>query len=275
MAAKRIITGLLFVPVFLTGILWSYGPWFTAAAVWVFFLFSRHELYALFQLKSCPNIAIWQNALAALFMAAAVAAPWLTAPFALLFFWGSSTLTIRRSFSGAATEISVHGLALIYLLAPLACFAWLRSIEHGMAWLYFLLAVGCITDSGAYFGGKLFGRRRLAPRLSPNKTWEGAIAGTLSAVAFIAISIWIQSEFWSGSMWIGANHSYLEPLLAAFGLSLIGQTGDLFESALKRDRGLKDSGPSNTGHGGVLDMIDGLLWAAPALAAYALVRING
>lgn len=257
-------------PVFLTGILWQYGDWFTAAAVFVFFLVGRVELYALYKVKLCPNISVWQIASAILFFAAAIVQPIWVIPCGLLFFWGSCILTIRHSVSGSRNEFAVHGLTLLYLLGPLATLPYLRSLDEGASFLYFLLAVACFTDTGAYFGGKLLGRTKLAPKLSPNKTWEGAVSGVLLSVAAVALSGYIHSHFWGKTLWINQPYVFSELLIVTVILSVIGQIGDLFESAIKRDCGAKDSGVSHTGHGGCLDMIDGFLWIGPALAAYAI-----
>ncbi|MDP8246274.1 MAG: phosphatidate cytidylyltransferase, partial [Candidatus Hinthialibacter antarcticus] len=239
-------------------------------AVFVFFLVGRVELYALYNVKLCPNISIWQIAVGLLFMASSIVQPIWVIPCGLLFFWGSCILTIRHSLTGSRNEFAVHGLALIYLLGPLATLPYVRSLEHGPAFLFFLLSVACFTDTGAYFGGKLMGRTKLAPVLSPNKTWEGAVSGIALTVALVALSGYIHSHFWGKTFWIEQPYAFAELLSVTVVLSVIGQIGDLFESAIKRDSGAKDSGASNTGHGGCLDMIDGFLWIGPALAAYSI-----
>jgi phosphatidate cytidylyltransferase len=146
----------------------------------------------------------------------------------------------------------------------------LRSLPNGDAFLYFLLAVTCMTDVGALYGGKLLGRKPLAPVLSPNKTWEGAAAGLLSALIFIWVSAYVDVQFSGEALWIENRPWLLELTLLTILVSSAGQVGDLCESALKRDLGIKDSGDTITGHGGYLDMMDGALWIAPATLIYAL-----
>ncbi len=272
MNLRRIFTGLLFIPVFFTGIVWQYGEWFTAAVVFFFFIVGRVELYALYNAKLCPNISVLQIAMAILFFIASILQPIWVIPIGLLFFWGSSILTIRHSLQGCRNEFAVHGLTLLYLLGPLATLPYLRSLENGPAFLFYLLTVACFTDTGAYFGGKLLGRSKLAPTLSPRKTWEGAASGALVSVAVIVLSGYIHSKYWGRTLWFDQPNLYTELIIVTIGLSMIGQIGDLFESAIKRDCGAKDSGVSHTGHGGCLDMIDGFLWIGPALVAYAIWR---
>ncbi|MDD2421090.1 MAG: phosphatidate cytidylyltransferase [Heliobacteriaceae bacterium] len=136
----------------------------------------------------------------------------------------------------------------------------LRQLPSGIeaVFLTFFLTWG--TDTGAYFIGRRFGKKRLAPRLSPQKTIEGTIGGMVTAgvIGFFCGKLWfpqIDPGFW---------------LIAALVVSLIGQMGDLAESALKRAVGAKDSGKIMPGHGGVLDRIDSLLWTAPAVYYFFL-----
>ena len=135
---------------------------------------------------------------------------------------------------------------------PLACALWLR--QAGPAWLLVPLIILWVQDTAAFFVGRAWGRRPLAPRISPGKTWEGAaggLAGALVAAALLAGLL---------------DRSALELLPAAAGTAVAGQLGDLWESWWKRRAGLKDSGSLLPGHGGMLDRIDSLL---PALVLFA------
>jgi len=131
------------------------------------------------------------------------------------------------------------------------------------AWIVlYVFAVTWISDTGAYFVGSRFGKRKLAPRLSPNKTFEGAIGGLVAACLMsLAWGHWIGIPWW--------HCIVLGPLLG-----LLGQIGDLCESALKRDLGIKDFGGIMPGHGGVLDRFDSLLFTAP-IAYYYLYYTMG
>ena len=127
----------------------------------------------------------------------------------------------------------------------------------GHRWLLAALALVWAADSGAYFAGRRFGRRKLAPTISPNKTIEGAIGGLVAGVA-VALAF---------GAFAGATLAQL-PLLALVAVAtvLASIVGDLVESLLKRQAGAKDSGTLIPGHGGVLDRIDGVLAALPVFA---------
>ena len=147
------------------------------------------------------------------------------------------------------------GLAGLCALVP----AWIALMRlrfepgNGPEWLLFTLILVWMADIGAYFAGRRYGRRRLAPEVSPGKTWEGVIGG---AVASIPVAI-------AGSFWFSVPLGWFVALcLAAVGFSIIG---DLTESLLKRFAGMKDSGTLFPGHGGVMDRIDSITGAAPVL----------
>ena len=126
--------------------------------------------------------------------------------------------------------------------------------SDGAQWTLFILALAFAADTGAFFAGGQFGRLRLAPRVSPNKTWEGVIGGMLFALVLAA----------GGAAWFGLPaRSFLPLCLAAAAFSVIG---DLTESLLKRHVRLKDSGRLFPGHGGVLDRIDSVTAATPVMA---------
>ncbi|MEX0808083.1 MAG: phosphatidate cytidylyltransferase [Dongiaceae bacterium] len=163
----------------------------------------------------------------------------------------------RRLLLGAGVVyIGLGALALVLLrLMP----------EAGFGALVWLLFSVWASDSGAYAAGKLIGGPRLAPRVSPNKTWAG-LAGAVAAPAFMGVLF--------GLFWPGAPAAWLLGLIG-LGIGLFGQGGDLIESAVKRRVGVKDSGWLVPGHGGVLDRIDALLAAALFVAALYLVGGDG
>ncbi len=148
----------------------------------------------------------------------------------------------QRTWLGAA------GFAVL-VPAGLAMLA-LRPLE-----VLLVLALVWIADTAAYFVGRAWGRRKLAPAISPGKTWEGALGGLLGALAYAIIGgFWIQGIAWP-------------PFLAAAALlAMVSIAGDLFESAAKRQAGVKDSGSLLPGHGGVLDRIDSATAALPLAA---------
>ena len=125
-----------------------------------------------------------------------------------------------------------------------------RWAPEGLSWIIFLLAVTMATDTAAYFVGRAIGKRKLAPEISPNKTWEGAIGGFCGAVA-IGVAI---------ELTLGLTADLPTVALMAATLGIAGQLGDLFESKLKRRANLDDSGTIFPGHGGILDRMDSLIW---------------
>ena len=131
-----------------------------------------------------------------------------------------------------------------------------------LSWTVFVLAVTFATDTAAYFVGKAFGSHKLAPNVSPNKTWEGAIGGFCGAVA-CGVGL---------EMALGLNADPLTVALMSAALGVTGQLGDLYESKLKRMAGVKDSGGLFPGHGGILDRMDSLMWNVAVL--YQMVALS-
>ncbi len=149
--------------------------------------------------------------------------------------------------------VLLHGASLQVGSQPAVAGHWVVLLVFLSIWA---------SDTFAYFGGKRFGRRRLSPHLSPRKSWEGAYAGCIGAVIIaVAASLVMQSSVWPTPVLISW------PLAAIIGLlaSIAGVVGDLFESSLKREIGVKDSGNLLPGHGGILDRFDSLMLAVPAI----------
>jgi phosphatidate cytidylyltransferase len=172
----------------------------------------------------------------------------------------SAVLRTGRALRLHANEPLQH-LATIALgiAVPMACAVWLVAVDASF-FIGFMLLLWT-NDTGAYLVGKSIGRNKLLPKVSPGKTWEGLIGG----IALTALVAWfwaVQSPALTQASW----------LIAAVVVSITATAGDLFESALKRAAGVKDSGTIMPGHGGALDRFDGYLQAAPAmLAVWALV----
>ena len=150
------------------------------------------------------------------------------------------------------------GFGIFYAVLPAVALAGLRG-DHfgGLIVVLVVFAVVWATDIGAYFAGRFFGGPKLAPRISPSKTWSGAVGG---AVAAVVAGTAVASAFHIGaSLWVPVFTLYM---------SIASQLGDLFESWVKRRFGVKDSGHIIPGHGGVMDRVDGLVFAA--FAAYLI-----
>ncbi|CAK8053740.1 phosphatidate cytidylyltransferase [Eupransor demetentiae] len=137
-----------------------------------------------------------------------------------------------------------------------------QADTKGLAAVLFGMVIVWITDSGAYLFGRKFGKNKLAPNISPNKTWEGSIGGSLTAVVVVptvyALNGWLAYSFW-------------EMVCFALVLSIAGQIGDLIESALKRYFKVKDSGNILPGHGGILDRFDSTLVVMPLMSILGML----
>jgi phosphatidate cytidylyltransferase len=158
------------------------------------------------------------------------------------------TLTQRRPSAGglALTLLGIYWIGLALAHAVL-----LRDLPHGMGIVIDVLVGTFIGDTGAYLGGRLFGSRPLAPSISPNKTVEGLLIGMISAV----VGVWFAGRYQD---WLPSGHA----LVLGLGVALIAPIGDLFESFIKRDARVKDSGGLFGAHGGALDRLDAVLFAA-------------
>jgi phosphatidate cytidylyltransferase len=173
---------------------------------------------------------------------------------------------LRAPLDRVLWETAAGLFMLVYIAYPLTLIPQLWNHEDGVALVVFLFLCVWAGDTAALYIGKRFGRRKLAPKLSPNKTWAGAVASLIASVAF-GMGVVLAGDYLSAQ---GSNFTKLhtsEPwwfmLILAVALNVAAQFGDLLESALKRGAGVKDSGTLLPGHGGVLDRIDALLVAAP------------
>ena len=155
---------------------------------------------------------------------------------------------------------------LIWIAYPLSLIPLLWKQEDGPGLVVFLmLAVWC-GDIAALYVGRAIGRHKLAPRLSPGKTWEGAVASILGSLAVTALLLYVSDRLAAhGNLLLHIGEPIWQTLALAAVLNIAAQLGDLLESAVKRGAGVKDSGTLLPGHGGILDRIDALLLATPVL----------
>lgn len=182
---------------------------------------------------------------------------------ALVTLAGLAAQLLRRGSHEALASASGTVFGTLYIGLPVAYILMLRNLPGGAGYLILALLAVWGSDTGAYFGGMLLGRTKLWPLVSPNKTLEGSLTGICTAVfAAILVNHLAQAfEWWSA---LPAGHAAGLGVL----LSLSGQLGDLCESALKRDAGVKDSGRFLPGHGGALDRFDSVFFAAPVAYYY-------
>ena len=170
----------------------------------------------------------------------------------------SLVLFARTPVHEALPAVGALTFGVVYLALPIVAASRLQQLDP---WLFFLLlAVVWLNDTAAYYVGSRLGRHRMSPVVSPKKSWEGAAAGLATSLA--ATAVW-------GALRLGGVS--LELLALGLATGVAGQVGDLVESMLKRGSGVKDSGAVLPGHGGLLDRIDALLFAAPVLWAGVLL----
>ena len=160
-------------------------------------------------------------------------------------------------------------LSLSFTVALFGCFyAIVRLFQHSPGYLLSVMALVWIADIGAYFSGKAFGKRKLAPSISPGKSWEGAIGGGIAVLALSALTVvsgasWLQDTF---AVRLQARFGWAGALAILIVVVAASVVGDLFESQLKRRAAMKDSSNLLPGHGGVLDRIDALIPVLPLAA---------
>jgi phosphatidate cytidylyltransferase len=157
----------------------------------------------------------------------------------------------------------LRAIGVLYICVPSVAFMVLRHEPDGAFWILWLFIAVWATDIGAYAVGRKFGGPKLAPRVSPNKTWSGAIGGAIAAVILSAPLSLVMDEF-----------DLMLAIPAAFAVSIVSQCGDLAESAVKRHLQVKDSGTIIPGHGGLFDRLDGLLAAAPLALAINIYLVT-
>lgn len=202
----------------------------------------------------------------ALGVLAAVFAAWLgfqtqhhvSEAFVLLVFGALAAGLYARTLKASAVD-AAYGV--FYVGWPCVALVWLREQSDGRAWTILVFAIAWAADVAAYALGNLLGGPKLWPRFSPNKTWSGFLGGLLAAIVV--------------SVLVASLASIALPLWAAavlgLGVGLATMAGDLWESALKRRFGVKDAGHLIPGHGGLMDRVDGLMFAVVAMAAARLV----
>ncbi|MBF0342158.1 MAG: phosphatidate cytidylyltransferase [Magnetococcales bacterium] len=176
-----------------------------------------------------------------------------------VFVW---SLLEYRPGENVSARAGFRFMGVVYCGVPLMLLDGVRGMWHGGALVCLLLFVVWATDTGALLVGKRWGRAKIVPAISPNKTWAGFWGGTAAGTLVGLIS----------AAGFGLPFSWRESLGLGLMLSLAGQVGDLVESVLKRESGVKDTGQLIPGHGGLLDRLDSLLFVAPVFYAYLRVR---
>ena len=249
----RILTGALLGGLIAAAILWA-PSWVVLGLALAFVVLATGEYVALTETASIPAPR-GATLVAAVALCAAV--PWaggIVAPVVMAVVLAQSALAVGWLPPDARTiaRVSAAVFGPLYIGLPLGSLVAVHWTEGPLAALL-LIATIVISDTAQYYGGRLLGRRPLAPVLSPGKTVEGAVSGMIVGTVAFAV---LGARVWPSVAW---------PVVALVGFALVvlGIVGDLFESMLKRGVGAKDSSALIPGHGGVLDRIDALLFAAP------------
>lgn len=184
-----------------------------------------------------------------------------------LLFIGFSLLFLFRirTIETAARDVAFALLAFLYIPFLLMHLVLLRQTPFGIQWLIVIMLIVMTNDSAAYYSGSAFGKHRLYPLVSPKKSIEGAIGGLLGSLVGTMLA---KFTFFP-------QLTFTDAAVTAIVVGMVGQAGDLFESLLKRSFGVKDSGTLIPGHGGVLDRLDSILFAAPIAYYYVLFFFRG
>ena len=271
----RVLTAAILIPVVVAAIWW--GPnWLIAILAGAVAIVAQREFFWMAAQKGIPSYGLWSCLAAAGIMAqqwyaarqASVAtlgqlldrSPRINLEFVLFIaVLGFAVIAMgsRRPLDEVLPAVSVSVAGLVFVVLPFSAVIRLHGVDiNGPKLLLFTVVLVWVGDSAAYFVGRAIGRWKMSPRISPNKTWAGAAANLLGALFVAAVF-----SYWSR---VPPAHMLA---MGALG-SIAGQIGDLFESSWKRSAGVKDSGTILPGHGGLLDRIDALILAAPAVWYY-------
>ena len=260
---SRLLITVAGVPVVL-GLAYLGGWWLFGLALVATFV-ALHELYVMARGLRPLVLAGYAGALATLLGAQLGGPAWMIGGFVLTLLLAFLLYGIAETRQPATVTVSSTVLGTAWIALGIGHVLLLRSIPaHAQLIVLTVLIAVFADDTAAYLVGRLVGRHKLAPALSPGKTWEGLVAGTAAAVAVAFFALYQERETFL-SIW--------QALVLGGVIAFAGAAGDLFESAIKRDLDVKDSGQLLGGHGGMLDRIDALLFAA--VASFYLVLAFG
>ncbi len=276
MLKKRIITSLWFVPLLVIVVWFGGEPGFTALMV-IFGILAALEFYRMVAMSKAPPLTYFGLIWTALFILSrnsellaileprfnlSLVTPLLLASAVVLSLIG---LLSRRQKEEAFTGWAWTIAGILYVGWLLSHLVALRGLDAGRNWVFFALFTTWASDTTAFFIGRKLGRHKLAPNISPGKTWEGATGGILGAI-IVSILFFTATPF-------HLPLTYWQAIPLSILVSIFGQVGDLVESLLKRNMGVKDSGTLMPGHGGVLDRMDSIIFAGIVVYYYVIWAI--
>jgi phosphatidate cytidylyltransferase len=276
MLKKRIITALWFAPLLVIVVWFGREPGFTALMV-TFGILAALEFYRMVAISKAPPFTYFGLIWTAFFILSrnsellstlephfnlGLLTPLLLTSAVVLPLIG---LLSRRQKEGAFATWAWTIAGILYVGWLLSYLVALRGLDAGRNWVFFALFITWASDTTAFFIGRRFGRHKLAPNISPGKTWEGTIGGIVGAI-IMSILFFSPTPFHLPLV-------YWQAIVLSILVSIFGQVGDLVESLLKRNMGVKDSGKLMPGHGGILDRMDSIIFAGIVVYYYVIWAI--
>ena len=243
------------------GIVWLGGWWLFALAL-VGGLMALHELYVIGRGLRPIVLGGYAGLILTLLGAELGGVEWMVGGIFATILLAFVVFGFSDARPSATAAIALTVLGVVWVGGGIACLMLLRGVPaNGRLAVFTVLIAVFADDTAAYFVGRTFGRHKMAPRISPAKSWEGFVGGTVAAMAVAFFAMYDQGFL-----------TIVEAVGLGAAIAVASTLGDLFESAGKRDLGVKDSGRVLAGHGGVLDRVDSLLWAGPA-AFYVVLAL--
>lgn len=276
MLKKRIITALWFAPLLVIVVWFGREPGFTALMV-TFGILAALEFYRMVATSKAPPFTYFGLIWTAFFILSrnsellSILEPHLNLGLLTPLLLTSAVvlpligLLSRRQKEGAFTTWAWTIAGILYVGWLLSYLVALRGLDAGRNWVFFALFITWASDTTAFFIGRRFGRHKLAPNISPGKTWEGTIGGIVGAI-IMSILFFTPTPFHLPVV-------YWQAIGLSILVSIFGQLGDLVESLIKRNMGVKDSGKLMPGHGGILDRLDSIIFASIVVYYYVIWAI--
>jgi len=264
--AKRTITALSLLFVAMPAVVLG-GVWFFLL-ISLFIVIASYEYVQMFRaVNQQPSLWVTVGGTALILLVRAFRPEWADAAltFLVLIAMTVHLYAYERGRDGAATDFAITVGGFVYLGWVGAYLNDLRSLPDGGWWLMLVLPIVWAADTGAYTLGVAYGKHKLAPRLSPKKSWEGYFAGVFTGTLFGAFFAWaynVNTILFGRSLLGPLTITIWDGILLGLALSTITTLGDLGESLFKRQGGIKDSSHLIPGHGGAFDRIDSWIWAA-------------
>jgi phosphatidate cytidylyltransferase len=266
MLKKRVVTALWGIPLLVIAVWFDEPlPWFTIfMAIWG--LLTAFEFYRLVGVSQIPSLTFIGMLWTLLFILSPHCNYEFTVPFLL-----TSAIVLSLIWLVLRPQKEGSFLGWVWTMAGILYVGWLLSylvalrLDGGRNWVLFALFTTFGSDTAAFFIGRAVGRHHLAPKISPHKTWEGAIGGVIGAM--------LVSLLFVAPAPLSLPLNYGQAILLALVVSIFGQFGDLAESLLKRNLGVKESGKAMPGHGGFLDRTDSVVFAGVVVYLYYIFAV--